>query len=318
MKVILAQPRGFCAGVVRAIEIVERAIEKFGPPVYVRHEIVHNKYVVESLKDRGARFVAEVSEIPDGAIAIFSAHGVAKVVEADAASRNLPVLDATCPLVTKVHNQGKRYVSQGRKLILIGHAGHPEVEGTLGQIDAPVALVQTEADVATLDIPVDTPVAYVTQTTLSVDDTRGIIEALQRRFKDLVGPETRDICYATQNRQSAVRDLAKVVDLILMVGAKNSSNSNRLREIGEEEGLPSFLVADGSEVKAEWLRGIETVGITAGASAPEVLVEDVIGALRRLGPVEVSTLPGREENVQFRLPAVLADVKTAHTISNGR
>lgn len=318
MKVILAQPRGFCAGVVRAIEIVERAIEKFGPPVYVRHEIVHNKYVVESLKARGARFVKEVSEIPDGSIAIFSAHGVARKVEADAEARRLPVLDATCPLVTKVHNQGKRYVGQGRTLILIGHAGHPEVEGTLGQIDAPVALVQTEEDVAALDIPLDAPVAYVTQTTLSVDDTRGIIAALQRRFKDLVGPETRDICYATQNRQSAVRDLAKVADLILVVGATNSSNSNRLREIGEEEGVPSYLIADGSEVEAEWLRGIATVGITAGASAPEVLVEDVIGALRRLGPVEVSTLPGREENVQFRLPAELADVKTAKTISHGR
>jgi 4-hydroxy-3-methylbut-2-enyl diphosphate reductase len=318
MKVILAQPRGFCAGVVRAIEIVERAIEKFGPPVYVRHEIVHNKYVVESLKARGARFVEEVSEIPEGAVAIFSAHGVAKKVEAEAAARNLPVLDATCPLVTKVHNQGKRYVSQGRTLVLIGHAGHPEVEGTLGQIDAPVVLVQTEADVEKLVIPVDAPVAYVTQTTLSVDDTRGIIAALQRRFSDLVGPETRDICYATQNRQSAVRDLSKVVDLILVVGAKNSSNSNRLREIGTEEGLPSFLVADGSEVDPAWLRGIETVGITAGASAPEVLVEDVINALRKIGPVEVSTLPGREENIQFRLPAALANVTTANTISHGR
>jgi 4-hydroxy-3-methylbut-2-enyl diphosphate reductase len=318
MKVILAQPRGFCAGVVRAIEIVERAIEKFGPPVYVRHEIVHNKYVVESLKARGARFVEEVSEIPEGAVAIFSAHGVAKKVEAEAAARNLPVLDATCPLVTKVHNQGKRYVSQGRTLVLIGHAGHPEVEGTLGQIDAPVVLVQTEADVEKLAIPVDAPVAYVTQTTLSVDDTRGIIAALQRRFSDLVGPETRDICYATQNRQSAVRDLSKVVDLILVVGAKNSSNSNRLREIGTEEGLPSFLVADGSEVDPAWLRGIETVGITAGASAPEVLVEDVINALRKIGPVEVSTLPGREENIQFRLPAALANVTTANTISHGR
>ncbi len=318
MKVVLAQPRGFCAGVVRAIEIVERALEKYGPPVYVRHEIVHNKYVVESLKARGARFVEEVSEIPPKAVAIFSAHGVARRVEEEAAARDLPVLDATCPLVTKVHNQGKRYVAQGRTLILIGHAGHPEVEGTLGQIPGPVILIQTESDVATLDIPDDAPVAYVTQTTLSVDDTRGIIAALQRRFPDIVGPETRDICYATQNRQSAVRDLSKVVDLILVVGAKNSSNSNRLREIGAEAGVPSYLVADGGEVDAAWLDGVGTVGITAGASAPEVLVEDVIDALRRLGPVEVSTLPGREENIQFRLPAELADVSNQRTISNGR
>lgn len=318
MKVVLAQPRGFCAGVVRAIEIVERALEKYGPPVYVRHEIVHNKYVVESLKARGARFVEEVSEIPPNAVAIFSAHGVAKKVEEEAAARNLPVLDATCPLVTKVHNQGKRYVAQGRTLILIGHAGHPEVEGTLGQIPGPVILIQTEADVEALDLPDDAPVAYVTQTTLSVDDTRGIIAALQRRFKDIVGPETRDICYATQNRQSAVRDLSAVVDLILVVGAKNSSNSNRLREIGAEAGIPSYLVADGGEVDPEWLRGVETVGITAGASAPEVLVEDVIDSLRRLGPVEVTTLPGREEHIQFRLPAELADVTNQKTISNGR
>jgi 4-hydroxy-3-methylbut-2-en-1-yl diphosphate reductase len=318
MKVVLAQPRGFCAGVVRAIEIVERALEKYGPPVYVRHEIVHNKYVVESLKARGAQFVEEVSEIPPNSVAIFSAHGVAKSVEEEAASRNLPVLDATCPLVTKVHNQGKRYVAQGRTLILIGHAGHPEVEGTLGQIPAPVVLIQTEDDVGRLDIPDDSPVAYVTQTTLSVDDTRGIIAALQRRFKDIVGPETRDICYATQNRQSAVRDLSRVVDLILVVGAKNSSNSNRLREIGAEAGVPSYLVADGSEVDPAWLEGVETVGITAGASAPEVLVEDVIDALRRRGPVDVTTLPGREEHIQFRLPAELADVANQKTISNGR
>src|SRR6267154_3649312 len=219
MRVILAQPRGFCAGVVRAIEIVERALQKYGPPVYVRHEIVHNKYVVESLKAKGARFVEDLSEVPPDAITIFSAHGVAKSVEDEAASRNLPVLNATCPLVTKVHNQGKRYVGQGRQLILIGHAGHPEVEGTMGQISAPVILVQTEAEVAALSLPSDTPVAYVTQTTLSVDDTRGIINALQRRFKDIVGPEIRDICYATQNRQTAVREMCKLVDLILVVGA---------------------------------------------------------------------------------------------------
>lgn len=317
MKVYLAQPRGFCAGVVRAIEIVERALEKYGPPVYVRHEIVHNKHVVESLKARGARFVEDLSEVPPNAITIFSAHGVSRDVEEHAAARALPVLDATCPLVTKVHNQGKRYVGQGRTLILIGHAGHPEVEGTLGQIPAPVRLIQTEGDVEALDIPNDTPVAYVTQTTLSVDDTRGIIKALHGRFTDIVGPETRDICYATQNRQSAVRDLSKVVDVILVVGAKNSSNSNRLREIGAEAGVPSYLIADGSEVRPEWLEDVETVGLTAGASAPELLVRDVIDALRRFGPVEVATLPGREEHIEFRLPAELADVTTTSTISNG-
>jgi 4-hydroxy-3-methylbut-2-enyl diphosphate reductase len=308
MKVILAQPRGFCAGVVRAIEIVERALQKYGPPVYVRHEIVHNKHVVERLKAKGARFVEELSEVPPNAVTIFSAHGVAKTVEDEAAERGLPVLNATCPLVTKVHNQGKRYVAQGRKLILIGHAGHPEVEGTMGQISAPVILVQDEKDVENLDLAADTPVAYVTQTTLSVDDTQGIISALQRRFKDIIGPETRDICYATQNRQQAVRDLSKLVDVILVVGATNSSNSNRLREIGSEEGLPSYLIADGSELEPQWLEGVATVGITAGASAPEVLVDDVIDKLRRFGPVDVSVLPGREERIEFRLPADLATV----------
>jgi 4-hydroxy-3-methylbut-2-enyl diphosphate reductase len=307
MRVILAQPRGFCAGVERAIDIVEKALDKYGEPVYVRHEIVHNKHVVESLKAKGARFVEELSEVPPNSVTIFSAHGVAKSIEEEAAARQLPVLNATCPLVTKVHNQGKRYIGQGRRLILIGHAGHPEVEGTMGQLSEPVTLVQTESDVALLDIPADTPVAYVTQTTLSVDDTRGIIAALQVRFTDIVGPETRDICYATQNRQTAVRELSKLVDVILVVGAKNSSNSNRLREIGEEEGRPSYLIADGSEVNSEWFNNAKTVGITAGASAPEVLVEDVIDALRRLGPVEVSQLTGRQETIEFRLPAELTD-----------
>ncbi|HKF07215.1 MAG TPA: 4-hydroxy-3-methylbut-2-enyl diphosphate reductase [Xanthobacteraceae bacterium] len=305
LKVMLAQPRGFCAGVVRAIEIVERALEKYGPPVYVRHEIVHNKFVVDSLKAKGAIFVEELSEVPQGAVTIFSAHGVAKSVVREAAGRQLPVLDATCPLVTKVHNQGKRYVAQGRVLILVGHAGHPEVEGTLGQIDGPVVLVQSEQDVAALDISPDTPVAYVTQTTLSVDDTRGIIAALERRYRNIVGPEIRDICYATQNRQSAVRELSHHVDVILVVGAKNSSNSNRLREIGAEAGIPSYLIADGSELAPAWVKDAQTIGITAGASAPEVLVEDVINTLRNLGDVEVSTLPGREEHIEFRLPREL-------------
>lgn len=305
MKILLAQPRGFCAGVVRAIEIVERALEKYGPPVYVRHEIVHNKYVVESLKAKGAVFVEDLHEVPANAITVFSAHGVAKSVEEEAASRDLPVLNATCPLVTKVHNQGKRYVSKGRKLVLIGHEGHPEVVGTMGQVPGPVILVQSVEDVAALGLPSDEPMAYITQTTLSVDDTRDIIAALEDRFSDLEGPDTRDICYATQNRQSSVRDLSKLVDVILVVGATNSSNSNRLREIGTEVGVPSYLIADGSQLNPEWLKDAKTVGITAGASAPEVLVDDVIDALRRIGPVTVSVLPGREENIEFRLPAEL-------------
>jgi 4-hydroxy-3-methylbut-2-enyl diphosphate reductase len=308
MRIVLAQPRGFCAGVVRAVEIVERALQKYGAPVYVRHEIVHNKHVVDSLKAKGARFVETLSEIPENAVTIFSAHGVARSVEEEAVARGLPVLNATCPLVTKVHNQGKHYVAQGRTLILIGHAGHPEVVGTIGQISGPVVLVQTEEEVETLDIPTDAPVAYVTQTTLSVDDTRDIIAMLKRRFSDIVGPEMRDICYATQNRQAAVRELSRQVDVILVVGAKNSSNSNRLLEIGLETGIPSYLIADSSELQPEWVRDARAVGLTAGASAPEVLVEGVIDALGRLGPVEVSTLAGREEAIEFRLPAELASV----------
>ena len=308
MQIILAQPRGFCAGVVRAIEIVERALKKYGAPVYVRHEIVHNKHVVDSLKAKGARFVESLAEIPENAVTIFSAHGVARRVEDEASARALPVLDATCPLVTKVHNQGRRYVEQGRTLVLIGHAGHAEVEGTIGQISAPVFLVQTEQDVETLDIPPSTPVAYVTQTTLSVDDTKGIIAALERRFSNLIGPDIRDICYATQNRQTAVRELSALVDVLLVVGAKNSSNSTRLLEIGTETGVPSYLIADSSELQLEWVKAARVVGITAGASAPEVLVDGVIDALGCLGPVEVSTLAGRQETAEFRLPAELAAV----------
>jgi 4-hydroxy-3-methylbut-2-en-1-yl diphosphate reductase len=314
MKVILAQPRGFCAGVVRAIDIVGAALAKYGAPVYVRHEIVHNKHVVESLRAKGAIFVNDLSEIPVGAVTIFSAHGVSKAVEAAAEQRNLPVIDATCPLVSKVHLQARRYLSQGRTLILIGHIGHPEVEGTMGQFKDPVILVQTTTDVAALDLPRDTPVAYVTQTTLSVDDTRGIIEAIHARFSDVRGPDVSDICYATQNRQAAVRELAKHADVILVVGAKNSSNSNRLREIGEEAGIPSYLVADGGEVELDWVRGAATVGLTAGASAPEISVHDVIASLRRLGDVEVSTLPGVHETIEFRLPAQLRDTEPFESI----
>src|SRR5437868_859768 len=293
MRVILAQPRGYCAGVVRAIDIVERALEKHGPPVYVRHEIVHNRYVVESLKAKGARFVEDLSEVPAGAITIFSAHGVSRAVEDDAQFRGLSVLDATCPLVAKVHKEGQRYVDDGRTVILIGHAGHPEVEGTLGQLSGPVHLVQDQAGVLALDIPSDTPIAYITQTTLSVDDTRSTIMAIKKRFTDVIGPETRDICYATQNRQTAVRELSKKVDVILVVGASNSSNSNRLREIGTEVGVASYLIADGSELNPDWLKDAKAVGITAGASAPEILVDDVIEALGRICPGAVSGLPGR-------------------------
>jgi 4-hydroxy-3-methylbut-2-en-1-yl diphosphate reductase len=305
MRVVLAQPRGFCAGVIRAIDIVEQALARFGAPVYVRHEIVHNRHVVESLRAKGARFVEHLSEVPTGSITIFSAHGVARVVEDDARTRGLHVLDATCPLVAKVHGQGKRYVAQGRVVILIGHAGHPEVEGTMGRIPGPVLLVQNEEDVDRLELDPDTPVAYVTQTTLSVDDTRSVIKALGRRFRNMVGPDIHDICYATQNRQSAVCELAQVADVILVVGAGNSSNSNRLREIGVESGVPSYLIADGSELDPAWVREAAVVGITAGASAPETLVDGVIDALRALGAIDVSTLPGIEEKVEFRLPAEL-------------
>jgi 4-hydroxy-3-methylbut-2-enyl diphosphate reductase len=305
MRVILAQPRGFCAGVVRAIDIVERALEKYGQPVYVRHEIVHNRHVVETLKGKGARFVEELDEIPDGAVTVFSAHGVPQAIVQEAAGRKLPVLDATCPLVSKVHAQGKRYASKGRTLILIGHAGHPEVEGPMGQVGAPVHLVSSEADVQALDLADDLPIAYVTQTTLSIDDTKSVIAALKRRFKNIIGPETSDICYATQNRQSAVRELCRVAEVILVVGAKNSSNSNRLREIGLEEGVPSYLITDGGELDPAWVAGKKTIGLTAGASAPEELVRNVIEALRRLDDVEVSEMQGVEEKIEFRLPAEL-------------
>ena len=308
MHVILAQPRGFCAGVVRAIEIVERALERHGAPVYVRHEIVHNQAVVNGLRDKGAVFVEDLDEVPRQAVAIFSAHGVARAVEADAEARALHVLDATCPLVAKVHMQGRQYAASGRTVILIGHPGHPEVEGTMGQIDGRVVLVRDAREAEALDLPPDTPVAYVTQTTLSVDDTRGVIAALRRRFTDIVGPDVRDICYATQNRQRAVRDLCRRVDVLLVVGAPNSSNSNRLREIGAETGTPTWLLADGGELDPAWVAGAAVVGITAGASAPEAMVEHVIDALRALGPVDVSTMDGIEEHIEFRLPRALADV----------
>ncbi|WP_231639544.1 4-hydroxy-3-methylbut-2-enyl diphosphate reductase [Sphingomonas profundi] len=305
MRIVLAQPRGFCAGVVRAIDIVERALDLYGAPVYVRHEIVHNRHVVDRLRRKGAVFVEELAEIPAGARTIFSAHGVSREVVAEARGRDLPTIDATCPLVTKVHVQGRRYARAGRAVVLIGHAGHAEVIGTMGQIDAAVHLVSTAEDVAALALDPATPIAYVTQTTLSVDDTRTVIAALHARFADVAGPDVSEICYATQNRQTAVRALAEVSDLLIVVGARNSSNSSRLREIGTEMGVPSYLVDDGDGVDPAWLEGVATVGLTAGASAPDELVESVIAALRRLRAVEVTQLDGVEENVEFSLPAEL-------------
>lgn len=307
IEVILAKPRGFCAGVERAIEIVERAIERFGPPVYVRHEIVHNKRVVESLRAKGAIFVEEVSDVPDDAVTIFSAHGVSQKVENQARLRALPVIDATCPLVSKVHREGQNHHAKGREIILIGHAGHPEVEGTQGQIPGGVKLVTSVADVAELEVADPTRVAYVTQTTLSVDDTRDVIRALKEKFPGIVGPDVKDICYATQNRQQAVRDLAKTVDLLLVVGAQNSSNSNRLREIGRDIGVPSYLIDDANGLDPNWFDGVETVGITAGASAPEELVLELIHRLGDFGEVSVHEASGVEEHMQFKLPRELLD-----------
>ena len=305
LKILLARPRGFCAGVERAIEIVERALERFGPPVYVRHEIVHNKQVVESLRAKGAVFVEEVDVIPEGSNTIFSAHGVSDAVVAAAKARNLPVIDATCPLVSKVHKEGQNHVEGGRKVVLIGHAGHPEVEGTQGRIPGGVLLVTTPADVASLDVADDVKLAYVTQTTLSVDDTRDVIEALKARFPDIDGPDVKDICYATQNRQQAVRSMAPMVDLLLVVGAGNSSNSNRLRDLGLEIGIPSYLIDDADALDPAWLKGVATVGITAGASAPEELVQGVIQRLSEFSAIDLEELHGVEENITFKLPREL-------------
>ncbi len=305
LDLVLAQPRGFCAGVVRAVDIVERVLARGDRPVYVRHEIVHNGRVVADLKARGAHFVESLDEVPDGATTIFSAHGVSRVVEAEAARRGLPVVDATCPLVAKVHAQGRRYAAQGRTVILVGHAGHPEVEGTLGQVDGEVYLVGSVAQAESLDLAADTPLAYITQTTLSVDDTRAIIAVLRRRFRDLVGPETRDICYATQNRQAAVRALAAVADLILVVGARNSSNCNRLREIAAEAGRPSHLVEGAEDLAGIDFGAARTIGLTAGASTPEVVIAEVIAALQRRTPLRISILPGIIESASFPLPSSL-------------
>jgi 4-hydroxy-3-methylbut-2-enyl diphosphate reductase len=311
MRVVLAQPRGFCAGVERAIEIVERALERYGPPVYVRHEIVHNQHVVERLRAKGARFVDELHEIPPGSVTIFSAHGVSDAVEDEAAERGLPVIDATCPLVSKVHAEGRRYAGDGRSVILIGHDGHPEVEGTLGRIQGEVHLVSTVEEVAALKVSDPERVSYVTQTTLSVDDTKVVIDALKAKFPAIVGPNTKDICYATQNRQAAVRKLAREVDVLLVVGSPNSSNSNRLREIGAELGVPSYLIENAEALDPSWVTGKNAVGVTAGASAPEVLVLELLDALKRIADTQVEILPGVDENIRFRLPPQLVEPRAA-------
>ncbi|NWG91990.1 MAG: 4-hydroxy-3-methylbut-2-enyl diphosphate reductase [Parvularculaceae bacterium] len=308
LRVILAQPRGFCAGVERAIDIVERALEKYGAPVYVRHEIVHNKRVVDTLRNRGAIFVEEIDEIPAGAVTIFSAHGVSQKVEGAAKLRDLDVIDATCPLVTKVHKEGRRYAEKGFDIVLIGHLGHPEVEGTLGQIPGVVHVISEPHEVAALTVRDPDRVAFVTQTTLSVNDTKDVIAALRDRFPTIIGPDTRDICYATQNRQTAVIELCRQIDLLLVVGAHNSSNSNRLREIGENFGIPAYLIEDAGMLNLDWIRGVDTVGVTAGASAPETLVQETIAKLKSIRRVSVETLEGVRENVHFKLPSELADV----------
>jgi len=301
MTIYLAAPRGFCAGVDRAIEIVEKALELYGAPIYVRHEIVHNRWVVDNLREKGVVFVREVEEIPAGGITVFSAHGISEKVESSAKLRELPVIDATCPLVTKVHNQAIRYEREGFEIVLIGHAGHPEVEGTSGRVKR-VYLVENVEDVASLTVATPEKLAYVTQTTLSVDDTKTIIAALKAKFPKILGPDTKDICYATQNRQQAVKELVKQVDLLLVVGSRNSSNSNRLRDLGEESGIPAYLIDDATDIQAAWLEGVTRVGLTAGASAPELLVERVIRYLETLRPVTVIPFEVVKENVYFNLP----------------
>lgn len=308
MNILLANPRGFCAGVDRAISIVERALELFEPPIYVRHEVVHNKYVVNGLRDRGAIFVDELDEVPDDCIVIFSAHGVSKAVRDNAKKRGLKVFDATCPLVTKVHMEVTRASRKGTECVLIGHAGHPEVEGTMGQYDSAeggIYLVESPADVKTLPVNEPENLCYVTQTTLSVDDTADVIDALRARFPKIVGPRKDDICYATQNRQDAVRTLAEKADAMLVVGARNSSNSNRLRELAEKIGTTAYLIDSADNIQQEWLNGVATIAVTAGASAPEILVQQVVERLQEWGGQTVQEHPGREENITFAVPPEL-------------
>ena len=312
LKIILAQPRGFCAGVERAIEIVERALKIYGPPVYVRHEIVHNKRVVNNLSSKGAVFVKELDQIPEGAVTVFSAHGVSQKVEDTANIRNLPVLDATCPLVAKVHKEGQRYSKDGFEVILIGHEGHPEVEGTMGRISGPVYLVSNTDDVKKLKVQNPDKLSYVSQTTLSVDDTRDVINALQERFPNIIGPDVKDICYATQNRQSAVRDLVKNVDLVLVVGARNSSNSNRLKDIGSESGVNTYLIETADDMSMKWFENVKSVGITSGASTPDELVKEVIDQISTFSNIEIERQSGIEENVVFKLPKELVNYEIAN------
>ena len=305
MDILLANPRGFCAGVDRAIEIVERALKLFGAPIYVRHEVVHNRFVVEGLRTKGARFVQELDEVPDGAIVIFSAHGVSKAVQQEARRRGLRVFDATCPLVTRVHMEVARYAREGRECILIGHAGHPEVEGTMGQYDSEeggIYLVEVPEDVAHLHVKNSDNLALVTQTTLSLDDTKAVIDALRQRFPNILQPKKDDICYATQNRQDAVKDLAERCELVLVVGSPNSSNSNRLREVAERNGATAYLIDNAEEIRREWLAGKRRVGLTAGASAPEVLVQEVVARLKEWGVESVEDFVTRPEQVVFKLP----------------
>ncbi|MEH6508120.1 4-hydroxy-3-methylbut-2-enyl diphosphate reductase [Halopseudomonas aestusnigri] len=313
MQIKLANPRGFCAGVDRAIEIVNRALEVFGPPIYVRHEVVHNKFVVEDLRNRGAVFVEEIDQVPDDVIVIFSAHGVSQAVRQEAADRGLKVFDATCPLVTKVHMEVTRYSREGRECILIGHAGHPEVEGTMGQYDASnggaIYLVEDEADVERLQVQDPERLAFVTQTTLSMDDTARVIDALRARFPSIDGPRKDDICYATQNRQDAVKQLAASCDVVLVVGSPNSSNSNRLRELSERMGTPAYLIDGAEEIQPAWLEGVQNVGVTAGASAPDVLVRQVIAHLHAQGATGAEELAGKEENIVFSMPKELRVVQ---------
>jgi 4-hydroxy-3-methylbut-2-enyl diphosphate reductase len=306
MQVLLAKPRGFCAGVDRAIEIVERALAIHGAPIYVRHEVVHNKFVVEDLRAKGAVFVEDLDEVPSGSTVIFSAHGVSRAVRQHADSRGLRVFDATCPLVTKVHVEVAKLREQGREIVMIGHHGHPEVEGTMGQSQGGMYLVEKPADVAALTVTDDSNIAFVTQTTLSVDDASQIIAALRVRFPNITGPRKDDICYATQNRQDAIKALAQRCDVVIVVGSPNSSNSNRLREVAANQGVAAYMVDNARELKAEWVAGRKCVGITAGASAPEVLVQEVVDRLRELGAQDVSELSGITERVTFPLPKNLA------------
>lgn len=309
MKILLANPRGFCAGVDRAIEIVNVCLERFEPPIYVRHEVVHNKFVVEDLANRGAVFVEELDEVPDGAIVIFSAHGVSKAVEDEAERRDLTVFDATCPLVTKVHIEVNKFAKTGVDAVLIGHAGHPEVEGTMGRFDPQyggrIHLIEDVMDVANLDLPTDTDLAFVTQTTLSMDDTAEVIDALKNKFPKIHAPRKDDICYATQNRQDAVKELAARCQVVLVVGSPNSSNSNRLRELAERLGAKAHLIDNAGEMQKDWFAGVDTVGVTAGASAPEVLIQEVLDTLQSWGGEKPEELSGILENVTFSLPKAL-------------